>query len=159
MTLAIYPGSFDPVTNGHLDIALRAAKLFEKVVVAVYDAPPKRLLFTTEERCDMFRRALADVGNVAVEPYTGLTVDFARRMGARAIVRGLRASQDFEREFEMALMNRQLAADLDQVFLATSLGFQFLSSSLIKEVVSLGGDVNGLVPAHVKGALEQRLRE
>lgn len=157
MTRAVYPGSFDPPTNGHLDIAIRAARLFESLVVGVYDTPPKRLLFTTEERVQMFTQALGGIPNVQVVPYTGLTVDFARRQGAKVIVRGLRATQDFEREFEMALMNKKLAADIEVIFLATSLGYQFLSSSLIKEVVHLGGDVTSLVPPGVVVALRRAL--
>lgn len=155
MTVALYPGSFDPVTNGHLDIASRAAGIFERLIVAVYDAPPKRLLFSTQERVEMFARSVAHLPNVTVRAYSGLTVDFARAVGARVLVRGLRASQDFEREFEMALMNQKLAADMETIFLATSLGYQFLSSSLLKEVVQLGGNIDDLVPPHVVVALQR----
>ena len=139
MKIAIYAGSFDPVTNGHLDIATRAANLFDELVIAVYDAPPKSLLFSTAERVELVRQAVAHLPNVRVESYSGLTVDFARKVKAQVMVRGLRMSQDFEREFEMALMNKTLAPDLDLVCLMSCLEFQFLSSSLLKEVARLGG--------------------
>ena len=153
MTIAIYPGSFDPVTNGHLDIATRAAKLFEKVVIGVYDRPNKHLIFTTAERVELVRKAVDALTNVEVEPFTGLTVDFARRVGAQAIVRGLRMSADFEREFEMTVMNRKLSAEIDVVCLMADLQYQFLSSSLLKEAASLGGNIDDLVPEHVAEAL------
>lgn len=157
MTIAIYPGSFDPVTNGHVDIARRAARLFERVVVAVYDAPPKRLLFNTDERVEMFRRAVAEVRNIQVVPYTGLTVNYAKQMGAAVIVRGLRASSDFEYEFEMAMMNRNIQPDVEVVCMMTRLEYQFLSSSLLKEVCALGGGIRNLVPSHVESALRNKL--
>ncbi len=156
MTIAIYPGSFDPITNGHLDIATRAAKLFEKVVIGVYDKPNKRLIFTTEERVDLARQAVAHLPNVAVEPFSGLTVNFGRRVGAQAIVRGLRMSADFEREFDMAMMNKKLSPGIDVVCLMADLKYQFLSSSLLKEVASLGGDINDLVPKHVVEVLRAK---
>lgn len=158
MTVAIYPGSFDPVTNGHLDIASRAAGLFERLVVAVYDAPPKKLMFSTEERVAMFREAARDLPNVDVISYTGLTVMAARQAGARVVVRGLRATQDFENEFEMASMNKRLAPDIEKMYLFADSDFQFLSSSLLKEVMSLGGDIAPFVPAHVLAAMRQRMQ-
>lgn len=158
MPVALYPGSFDPVTNGHLDIIRRAATLFDKVIVGVYDRPLKNLLFTTQERVQMMAEAVADLPNVVVESYSGLTVAFARQVGAKVVVRGLRASSDFEREFEMALMNKKLAPDIELVCMMTSLEYQFLSSSLIKEAVSLGGCIEGLVPPHVAEALKARTR-
>ena len=131
MTVAVYPGSFDPVTNGHLDIATRAAKLFEKVIIGVYDTPAKNLLFTPEERVDLVRQSITELPNVEAQLFSGLTVDFAKEIGAQAIVRGLRVGADFEREFEMALMNKKLSPDCELVCLMASLKYQFLSSSLL----------------------------
>jgi pantetheine-phosphate adenylyltransferase len=156
LTVALYPGSFDPVTNGHVDIASRASVVFGKLLVGIYDRPAKSLLFTAEERLDMAREALAYLPNVQVETYSCLTVDFARQVGARCIVRGLRMSSDFEREFEMTLMNRLLAPDLETVCLMTSIEYQFLSSTLLKEVAELDGDIEVLVPKHVIEALKRR---
>ena len=158
MTVALYPGTFDPVTNGHVDIARRASSLFERLIVAVYDAPPKRLLFDTEERVDLFKEAIADIPNSEVVPYSGLTVRYAKEHGAAVIVRGLRASSDFEYEFEMAMMNRKIEEDIDVVCMMTRLEYQFLSASLLKEVCQLGGPVSGLVPRHVEEALVRKLR-
>ncbi len=157
MTIAVYPGTFDPITNGHLDIARRAAGLFEKLIVGVYDLPDKRLLFNTEERIDLFRRSVDDLSNVEVAAYGGLSVDFAVEVGARTLVRGLRMSGDFEREFEMALMNKNLRPDLELVCMMARAEYQFLSSSLLKEVASLGGDIESLVPDHVAGTLRKKL--
>lgn len=156
MTIAIYPGSFDPVTNGHLDIAHRAAALFDKLIISVYDVPQKNLMFSIEERVDLMRKAVAHLPSVQVETYSGLTVNFARRMNAQVIVRGLRMSSDFEREFEMALMNKKLDQDIELVCLMTSLEYQFISSSLIKEACQLGGDITNLVPEHVASALVKK---
>ncbi|MBI2847288.1 MAG: pantetheine-phosphate adenylyltransferase [Chloroflexi bacterium] len=156
MTIALYPGSFDPGTNGHIDIAIRAAALFDKLFVAVYDTPSKQLLFNTKERVDLFEKAVAHIPNIKVIPYTGLTVDFARKVGAKVIVRGLRMSSDFEREFEMALMNKKVAPDIEVVCLMANLEFQFLSSSLLKEVGSLGGVISTLVPKHIEEALRKK---
>ncbi len=153
MTIAIYPGSFDPITNGHLDIATRAAKLFEKVVIGVYGVPDKNILFTTEERIELVRQAIVNLPNVEAESYTGLTADFARRVKAQVMVRGLRMSADFEREFEMAMMNRKLFPELELVCLMARLEYQFLSSSLLKEVASLRGNIDNLVPEPVAEAL------
>lgn len=155
-TRAIYPGSFDPVTNGHVDIANRAARLFDELVVAVYDAPPKNLLFTTQERIALFRQAVQHLPNVKVIPYTGLTVALAHRLGTHVVIRGLRMGSDFEREFEMALMNRQIDSHIETVALMSSLEYQFLSASLMKEVCELGGDVSRLVPPHVLTALQRK---
>lgn len=157
MIRALYPGSFDPITNGHLDIVNRASNLCEELVIGVYDRPLKNLLFSTEERLEMVKQAVIRHSNVRVEAYRGLTVEFARQIGARAIVRGLRMSSDFEREFEMALMNKKIAHDIESVFLMSSLRYQFLSSSLIKEVATLGGDVSDLVPKHVQESLKIKL--
>ena len=157
MTIALYPGSFDPVTRGHIDIAERAASLFEEVIVAVYDAPPKDLLFTTEERVKLVRKSLSHLANVRVVSYTGLTVDFAEKMKAKVLVRGLRVLSDFEREFEMALMNKQLAPCLELVCFMTNQEYQFVSSSLLKEVCRLGGHIDDLVPEDVARALRKKL--
>ncbi len=156
MTVAVYPGSFDPVTNGHIDIATRAANIFDRVVVAVYDTPSKQLLFTTRERVSMMAEALKSLPNVEVQMYTGLTVDFARRVGAKVMVRGLRVVTDFEWELQIALMNRKIAPDLDGVCLMTNLEYSYLSSSIVKEVARLGGNVTDLVPPHVERALRER---
>ncbi len=158
MTTALYPGAFDPITNGHLDIATRAAKLFQKVIIGVYDAPVKDLLFTTKERVDLVRQSIADLPlpNVEVESFTGLTVDFAKEIGAQTIVRGLRVATDFEREFDMALMNKKLNAECELVCLIASQQYQFLSSSRIKEVAGLGGYINDLVPRPVAEALKKK---
>jgi pantetheine-phosphate adenylyltransferase len=157
VTIAIYPGSFDPITNGHLDIATRAAKLFEKVIIGVYDTPPKNLMFTTKQRVSLVKQSIADLPNVDVKTFTGLTIDFARQVGARAIVRGLRVGADFEREFEMALMNKKLAPDCELVCLMANLRYQFLSSSLLKEVANLGGFIDDLVPKSVAVALKKKV--
>lgn len=157
MAIAIYPGSFDPVTKGHVDIAERAAALFDQLIVAVYDAPPKRLLFTTEERVELMKEALSHLSNVRVASYSGLTVEFARKVKANVIVRGLRMSSDFEREFEMALMNKKLAPDLELICFMTKLEYEFISASILKEVCKLGGCIDGLVPDHVAAALRGKL--
>lgn len=156
MTIAVYPGSFDPVTNGHIDIATRASNIFEQVVVAVYDTPSKQLLFSTRERVSMMAEALRSLPNVEVQMYTGLTVDFAHRVGAKVVVRGLRVVSDFEWELQIALMNRKLAPDLDGVCLMTNLEYSYLSSTIVKEVARLGGNVADLVPPHVARALSER---
>jgi len=157
LAIAIYPGSFDPITNGHLDIAARAAKLFEKVIIIVYESPNKSLLFTADERVELIKQAIANLPNVEVEPFTGLTVDFAKRVGAKVMVRGLRMSADFEREFDMAMMNRKLFPELELVCLMATLQYQFLSSSLLKEAASLGGNINDLVPEHVAEAIRKKV--
>ena len=157
MTPAVYPGTFDPVTNGHLDIATRAARLFDKVIIAVYDTPDKNLLFTIRERMQLARQSVVDLLNVEVQSYTGLTVDFAQRVRAETLVRGLRIGADFEGEFEMALMNKNLAPDCELVCLMASLKYQFLSSSLLKEVARLGGNIGDLVPKPVADALREKL--
>ncbi len=158
MTVAIYPGSFDPITNGHLDIITRATKLFKKLIIGVYDTPNKRLLFTTEERAEMVRQATTNLPNVEVRVFNGLTVDFAKKVKAQAMVRGLRMSADFEREFDLAMMNKKLAPEIELVCLMSDLKYQFLSSSLLKEAASLGGKVDDLVPKHVAEALRKKVR-
>jgi pantetheine-phosphate adenylyltransferase len=157
VTIAVYPGSFDPVTNGHIDIATRAAQLFDKLVIGVYDTPDKRILFSTAERVELTRLALKKIPNIEVTSFDGLTVDFAMKVGAKVLVRGLRMVTDFEREFEMSLMNKKLYPDLELVCLMTGLQYQFLSSSLLKEVAGLGGDIRNLVPEFVASALKEKL--
>jgi len=157
LTIAIYPGSFDPITNGHLDIIQRAARLFERLIIGIYDTPNKHLLFTTEERAEMVRQATANLPNVEVRVFPGLTVDFAKKVKAQAIVRGLRMSADFEREFDLAMMNKKLAPEVELICLMSDLKYQFLSSSLLKEAASLGGKVDDLVPKHVAEALKKKV--
>jgi pantetheine-phosphate adenylyltransferase len=157
LTTAIYPGSFDPITNGHLDIVKRASSIFDKVVIGVYDIPLKSLLFSIDERVDLARKAVVDLKNVEVTAYAGITVEFARKIKAQVLVRGLRASSDFEREFEMALMNKKLAPDIELVCFMASLRYQFLSSSLLKEIIKLGGNLDDMVPAAVSAALKKKL--
>jgi pantetheine-phosphate adenylyltransferase len=157
---AIYPGSFDPVTLGHVDVARRAARLFDEVVVAVYEGQEKLgAFFTPEERMDLVRAVVADVPetNIVVDSFSGLTVDYARSRDAGVIVRGLRAVSDFEYEFKLAHMNAHLAPGIEVVCLMTSSGHSFISSSLIREVAALGGDIDGLVPAIVGDALRAKL--
>ncbi len=157
MTAAIYPGTFDPVHYGHIDIAHRAAELFDKLIVAVYDRPQKNLMFTTQERVEMLALALADAPNIQVTAYSGMTADFAREQGAHVIVRGLRVVSDFEREYQMALMTRRLAPNVDMVCLMTSLEYAFLSSTIVKEIALAGGSVIQFVPPHVERALQEFL--
>jgi len=157
LTVAIYPGTFDPITNGHLDIATRAAKLFEKLIIAVYKSPEKRPIFNTEERVELVRQAIVGLPNVEVQSFNVLFVDFAKKVKAQAMVRGLRTSTDFEREFDMAMMNKKFYPELELVCLMSSVEYQFLSSTLLKEAVSLGGDISDLVPEHVLTALRKKV--
>lgn len=157
MTVAVYPGSFDPITVGHVDLASRAAKLFDHVVVGVYAGSHKPgAMFDVEERVSMARAALAPITNISVDSFSGLTVEFARAQGATAIVRGLRAVSDFEYEFKLTHMNHHLAPEIEVVCLMTSSRHSFISSSLIREVSALGGDVSTLVPENVETALARR---
>ena len=158
MTIAIYPGTFDPITNGHLDIVARAAKLFAKLIIGIYDSPDKQPLFTVAERVELAKKAVANLPNVEVESFSGLTVDFAKKVKAQAMVRGLRMSADFEREFDMAMMNKRLFPELELVCLMASVEYQFLSSTLLKEAANLGGDISDLVPEHVAKALRKRVK-
>jgi pantetheine-phosphate adenylyltransferase len=153
--IALYPGSFDPVTNGHLDIASRAARLFDTVVMAVFDKPNKNLLFNTAQRLDLLREATRNIPRIKVDAYSTLTVEYARSIGASVIVRGLRATTDFEHEFQMAQINQTLAPDIDYITFMAGHQYTFFSSSTVRELASLGGDVSWLVPPHVVAALEQ----
>lgn len=155
MTVAALPASFDPITCGHVDIISRAARLFERLMVGVYAVPKKNLLFPLSERVDMVRESVADIPGVQVMPYEGLTVDFCREVGANVLVRGLRAVSDFETEFQLATLNRQMSPNLETLCMFASNDYSFLSSSIIKEIAENGGDVSSLVPAPV----ERRLRE
>lgn len=155
MTIAVYPASFDPVTNGHLDIAQRATRLFDTVVMAVFDRPMKNLLFDTEQRVELLREATAEMPRIRVDTYKVLTVEYMRQIGARVMVRGLRAASDFEHEFQMAQINQTLAPDTEVVVFMASRRHTFISSSTVKEIASLGGDVSELVPAHVERALRR----
>lgn len=159
MRIALCPGSFDPVTYAHLDIIQRASRLFDRVHVAVLENPNKNPLFSLEERLEMLKEATKNWSKVEQGVFSGLVVEYARRVGASAIVRGLRAVSDFEYEFQMAAMNRHLAEDVETVFVMTSSEYAFVSSSLIKEVVRYGGDVSRWVPPNVKERLEERLRK
>lgn len=157
MVKAFYPGSFDPAHNGHVDVATRASKLFDEVVVGVYEAPPKTLMFETNERVKLFSDALFGIDNIEVVPFTGLAPDVAREVGAKVILRGLRAGFDFEQEFEMALMWRNLSPDIDVICMMSALEHQFIYSSRIKEVARLGASIDNLVPPHIAEALKERL--
>jgi len=155
---ALYPGTFDPVTNGHLDLVKRALRLFDRLTVAVGTARDKAPLFTVEERVELIRLAVRGHGDVEVISFKGLLVDVVRDAGATAIIRGLREVSDFEYEFQMALMNRRLASEIETVFLMPSEKYTYLDSTIVKEVVMLGGDVEGLVPAPVHEALLAKKR-
>jgi pantetheine-phosphate adenylyltransferase len=162
MSVAVYPGSFDPITNGHLDIVERAANVFDTLIVAVLANPKKAPLLSVDERIAVIREALSEAGapaggTVEVDSFDGLTVDFARQHGASAIVRGLRAISDFETEMQLAHNNRALAPAIDTVFFMTSAENSYVSSSLVKEIASFGGDVSRMIPAAARGALERAL--
>ncbi len=156
MRRAIYPGSFDPLTNGHLDIIQRAARLVDELVVAVVQNPAKNALFTLQERQEILQECVASLGNVRVGSFAGLLVDYVREQQAQIIVKGLRAVSDFEFEFQMALLNRNLAPEVDTLFLMTAARHAFLSSSSVKEIASLGGSVSDLVPPYVEGRLREK---
>ncbi|GAB4388580.1 MAG: pantetheine-phosphate adenylyltransferase [Thermodesulfovibrionales bacterium] len=153
--IGIYPGTFDPVTNGHLDLVRRGLGIFDQVIIAVAPTPRKQPLFTLEERVELIREAVGR-RNVKVEPFDGLLVDYVRSRKGAAIIRGLRAVSDFEYEFQMALMNRRLGADIETVFMMPAEEYTFLTSTIIKEVASLGGSVKGLVPDNVARALRRK---
>ncbi|MEP7314495.1 MAG: pantetheine-phosphate adenylyltransferase [Pseudomonadota bacterium] len=155
---ALYPGTFDPITNGHKDLVRRAASIFERVVVAVADNPAKTPMFTVEERVDLSTRVLADIPNAEVVGYSGLTVDYARKRGIFIVVRGLRAMSDFEFEFQLANMSRHLAREMETVFLTPQEQFTFISSTLIREIAIYGGDVHEFVDPIVAAELRKKKR-
>lgn len=154
---AIYPGTFDPPTNGHIDLIQRGSKLFDHLTVAILVNPVKNPLFTVAERVEMMTEATRPLGNVSVATFDGLMVDFARHEGATAVLRGIRAISDYEHEFQMALMNRRLAPEIETVFLQPAGRYSFVSSRMVKEVFSFGGDVSGLVPPNVLKRLRARI--
>ena len=156
-TVAIYPGSFDPITNGHLDVLRRATSMFDAVIVGVAPNDEKHPLFTTPERVALTRAAVQGIPGTTVEEFDGLLVDYARQKQARVLVRGLRAVSDFEYEFQMALMNRRLAPQVETIFLMTKDEYMFISSRMVKQIALLGGDVSDFVPAVVKQALQAKL--
>jgi pantetheine-phosphate adenylyltransferase len=154
---ALYPGTFDPPTNGHLDLIQRGAKLFEHLTVAILNNPVKNPLFTVAERVEMLEEVTRPLGNVSVTAFDGLMVQFARKQGAMAVLRGIRAISDYEYEFQMALMNRRLAPEIETVFLQPAGRYSFVSSRMVKEVFSFGGDISGLVPPNVLKRLRGRM--
>lgn len=157
MTIAVYPGSFDPVTNGHLDVIKRGSELFDEVIVGVLHNSLKSPLFSDEERVNMLKEATKNLPNVRIVSFRGLSVDFARKYKAKVIIRGLRAITDFEYELQMAQTNRVLAPDVDTTFLTTSLEYAYLSSTTVKEVATFGGDITKFVPEFVMEAVHQKL--
>jgi pantetheine-phosphate adenylyltransferase len=154
---ALYPGTFDPPTNGHIDLIQRGAKLFDHLTVAILNNPGKDPLFTVEERVEMLKESTVSIDNVSVATFDGLMVEFARQQGATAVLRGIRAISDYEYEFQMALMNRRLAPEIETVFLQPAGRYSFVSSRMLKEVFSFGGDVSGLVPPNVLKRLRARI--
>jgi len=157
--IAIYPGSFDPVTNGHLDIVERGLKLFDKIIVAILTNPGKKFLFPLEERQAMLEESMKDFSNVEIDTFDGLTVDYANQRKAQGILRGLRALSDFEYEFQMALMNRRLNREVQTVFLMTGLRWIYTSSSIIKQAAQFGGSIKGMVPPQVEQKIREKYRD
>jgi len=159
MVRAVFPGTFDPIHFGHVDIARRATRLFDELIVAVYDRPLKTLILSPEERLELVRQTFSDEPKIRTTLFSGLIVSFCRQVGAQVIVRGLRVFSDFEHEFRMALANHRLAPEIDVVALITSEEHSFLTGTTVREIASLGGDISSLVPAHVGVALQQRFQE
>ncbi len=159
MTIAIYPGSFDPVTNGHLDIIQRAASIYDQVIVTVMSNSSKKPMFSLQKRVELIERITRDFSNVTVESYSGLLVDFAQKKKAKVIIKGLRAVSDFEYEFQMALMNRKLNSEIETMFLMTQSQYSYLSSSVVKEVASLGGCIKELVPESIESEVIQHFNQ
>ncbi len=156
--IAVYPGSFDPITLGHLDIIKRASSLFGKLIVVVMVNPNKKHSFSAEERVELIKKSVADLDNVEVEYYNGLLADYAKQKGAKAIVKGLRALSDFEYEFQMALTNKQLNPEVETVFLTTTSDYMYLSSSMVKQIASMGGNISGFVPDAIHKQILNRLK-
>lgn len=154
--IAIYPGSFDPVTNGHIDIAGRGLKLFDKIIVAILHNPGKRSLFSVQERLDMLKESMSDIDHIEFDTFDGLLVDYAQKRKANAILRGMRAVSDFEYEFQLALMNRKLNREVETIFLMTGLRWIFTSSSIIKEAARYGGDISDMVPPGVNSRIKAK---
>jgi len=159
MVRAMFPGTFDPVHYGHIDIATRALRLFDELVIAVYDRPLKSLMFSPEERIALVTETFKDQSKIRIVGYSGMTVDFCRQLKAQVIVRGLRVFSDFEYEFRMALANHRLAPDIESVAFITDEDHTFLSSSTVREIASLGGDVSSMVPPHVEAALKMKFKD
>ena len=157
MNIAIVPGSFDPVTNGHLDIIRRTAQLFDVVYVSILSNSTKNPLFTIKERIELLNRVTSDLSNVKVETFTGLLVDYARSKGAKFIVKGLRAVSDFEYEFQMSLTNKQLAPEIETFFITTNTKYAYLSSSIVKEVAKYGGDLTDMIPKEIMQDIEDKI--
>ncbi|MBI5896024.1 MAG: pantetheine-phosphate adenylyltransferase [Desulfobacterales bacterium] len=156
--IAVYPGSFDPVTYGHIDIVQRGIKLFDRIIVAILNNPAKNALFPVEERLEMLRESMADIPGLTFDSFDGLLVDYANNHGAQAILRGMRAVSDFEHEFQLALMNRKLNRDVETVFLMTGMRWFFTSSSIIKEAALFGGDISDMVPPNVYQRVRDKLK-
>ena len=159
MVKAVFPGTFDPIHYGHIDIATRASRIFDKVIIAVYDRPLKNLLFSPDERLGMVRQAFVNTPHISVTGYNNLTVDCCKSIDAQVIVRGLRVFSDFEHEFRMALANHRLAPEIEIIALITSEEHTFLSSTTVREIASLNGDITSMVPKHVEVALKARFKE
>jgi pantetheine-phosphate adenylyltransferase len=159
MVRAVFPGTFDPIHNGHIDIALRASRLFDELIVAVYDRPLKTLLFSPQDRLQLVEKSFLDVPGIRVSLFSGLIVNYCRKVDAQVIVRGLRVFSDFEHEFRMALANHRLAPEIDVVALITSEDHSFLTGTTVREIASLDGDVSSMVPGHVAEALYRRFKE
>jgi pantetheine-phosphate adenylyltransferase len=156
--IAIYPGSFDPITNGHIDIIKRAARIFDKVIIAVLDNPEKKALFSVQERLELIKASTNGITNLEYDYFSGLLVEFAETKGVKAIIRGLRAVSDFDYEFQMALTNRQMDEELETIFLMTDAKYSYLSSSLVRQIAKFHGKINQLVPAQVFQALENKFK-
>jgi len=157
MRTVIYPGSFDPITNGHLDLIQRATKLFDRVIVAIARNDSKQPLFTQQQRVEMVGKAIQDIPRVEADSFDGLLINYVERRGAQAVIRGLRAVSDFEFEFQLALMNRKLNERIETIFMMPKDTYTFLSSRMVKEIAALGGDVSAFVPTHVKALLAEKL--
>jgi pantetheine-phosphate adenylyltransferase len=159
MRIAVYPGSFDPITNGHLDIIRRSSRVFDKVIVAVVKNHSKKPLFSVEERMNFIKRSISDLTNIEVDHFNGLLVNFVTDKGAQVIIKGLRAMSDFEYEFQMALLNRKLQPDVETMFLMTDYKYSYLSSSMVKEIAGLGGSIQDLVPEEILQDILDKYRD